>query len=456
MHLYGEAGGNMVEIVLDFLACLIATWLDFWFISIFLQRKYQAITVNLCVIVVGSIFIQTINIFRMPLLNTSAALAMCLFMAFFLFEGRPAIRAILGALDLAIAVACEFLVSGLTAVLLKNNFASVTSTTLSSVVFSYLSIAIFCAIIVIARQILAMRKKQVWGYRFTPNPYVICLPIFSVCIFYYILYSSAITQHSSKLEALNIVLIIIVLMINIILILADNQTRREYELNSQKIEMAYQTAMSEKLIEQQAKSIEKLEAFAHDYSKQLRAMQGVVNRVCGNNEVLNRYFTEALGSANFAMPKYQFSSIALTAIINDYAEQCMSMGITFTPEIQYSDIDFIAFPDICTIFTNAMDNALRAASEIQDKSITKYMRVSVYKKNRMLFLEFVNSMDGNINSENGEYFTTKLQAAIHGVGIKNIKRVVEKYNGSSLAKHKGTEFYVDINIPITQPEISTT
>jgi hypothetical protein len=51
-------------------------------------------------------------------------------------------------------------------------------------------------------------------------------------------------------------------------------------------------------------------------------------------------------------------------------------------------------------------------------------------------------------NENGEIKTTKmLRTEEHGVGIKNIIEVIEKYNGSYVIKNDDEEFYFSIVIP---------
>ena len=59
-----------------------------------------------------------------------------------------------------------------------------------------------------------------------------------------------------------------------------------------------------------------------------------------------------------------------------------------------------------------------------------------------------NTFNGSILYENGEIRSTKLvRAEEHGVGIKNIIEVIEKYDGSYVIKENNQEFYFSIIIP---------
>jgi sensor histidine kinase YesM len=59
-----------------------------------------------------------------------------------------------------------------------------------------------------------------------------------------------------------------------------------------------------------------------------------------------------------------------------------------------------------------------------------------------------NTFKNPIHYENGEIKSTKmLRTEEHGVGIKNIIEVIEKYNGSYVIKNDEGEFYFSIVIP---------
>ena len=51
---------------------------------------------------------------------------------------------------------------------------------------------------------------------------------------------------------------------------------------------------------------------------------------------------------------------------------CKEQGITFEKQILYNDLSILKYIDTCTIFANALDNAVKACSEIQngEKKIT--------------------------------------------------------------------------------------
>ena len=53
-----------------------------------------------------------------------------------------------------------------------------------------------------------------------------------------------------------------------------------------------------------------------------------------------------------------------------------------------------------------------------------------YEKRNLFFIEIKNGFDGRLlKDDNGNFLTTKENEGIHGIGIQNMKKCVEKYFG---------------------------
>lgn len=58
-----------------------------------------------------------------------------------------------------------------------------------------------------------------------------------------------------------------------------------------------------------------------------------------------------------------------------------------------------------------------------------------------------NSYDGKIINENGEIKTTKIYKSGHGLGIKSIRNILEKYDGEMRINYNNDTFSTSIIIP---------
>ena len=102
--------------------------------------------------------------------------------------------------------------------------------------------------------------------------------------------------------------------------------------------------------------------------------------------------------------------------------------------------------DTCTIFANALDNAVKACSEIKEGE--RKIELFLKRKKDMLNIVIKNTKQNQILESNNRFFTTKSNKEHHGFGIENIKMAVEKYNGIVSIDYTDTIFTLAISIPL--------
>mgnify|MGYP000151252383 FL=1 len=82
---------------------------------------------------------------------------------------------------------------------------------------------------------------------------------------------------------------------------------------------------------------------------------------------------------------------------------------------------------------NALDNAIEACRKLKGKEsdAETFIRLSSFRKGKMIFIEITNSFDGNVIRKRQSEFpaTDKADKEAHGIGLANIKSVAEKYHG---------------------------
>lgn len=110
--------------------------------------------------------------------------------------------------------------------------------------------------------------------------------------------------------------------------------------------------------------------------------------------------------------------IILSAKLSDYAE-FVKIEIGAVPEIDETDI--------CTIFANALDNAVCAISRLSDK---RFISVKIKKRGSVMLIEIENSFDG--------------KPFVPDIGIGNIIRTAEKYNGTAKIITQGNIFSLKV------------
>jgi sensor histidine kinase YesM len=59
-------------------------------------------------------------------------------------------------------------------------------------------------------------------------------------------------------------------------------------------------------------------------------------------------------------------------------------------------------------------------------------------------IKLENSYHGTLKMANGVYVSSKSDSKLHGYGLKNVKRIAQKYHGSLELSHDENRFYVTV------------
>lgn len=96
--------------------------------------------------------------------------------------------------------------------------------------------------------------------------------------------------------------------------------------------------------------------------------------------------------------------------------------------------------DINTILGNLLENAIEAATQTEEQKL----EVSVGYDKGILTIQIENSCQGELQKQNGSYITTKRDKKNHGIGLKSVKRIIDKYRGEMVIQEQEGSFLVKI------------
>ena len=139
----------------------------------------------------------------------------------------------------------------------------------------------------------------------------------------------------------------------------------------------------------------------------------------------------------------------LDTLLTGKSMQCVKHNITMTVVADGSLLDFMDAVDICSIFGNALDNAIEAAKKIKDKK-KRLIHLTLSKFKSFVMIRIENYFEEQLIKDDGGFVTTKKNAKNHGYGIKSINYTAERYGGVADIKVKDNWFEVKILIPINE------
>ena len=169
-----------------------------------------------------------------------------------------------------------------------------------------------------------------------------------------------------------------------------------------------------------------LKSIRHDLKNHLIAIEGYIkaDETDKAMDYIHSISSETISSNTFI----NTPSIPLSALLSSKKQLCIEKGISFAPEIiTYSSL--IPDIDLCIIVGNILDNAIEAAEKVENQK--GYIDFSMQTRNGIIHIICYNNFLIKPVVSHGTFLTHKQnQKSFHGIGLKNVQKLVEKYNGS--------------------------
>ena len=179
-------------------------------------------------------------------------------------------------------------------------------------------------------------------------------------------------------------------------------------------------------IEALRESQQKTRAYRHDLRHHLQYLSGCLEN--GQYEQAQRYIHEINAEIEAARVVTYCENEAANLIFSSFAGRAESCGVPLNIQAHIPQLISVAETDLCVLLSNALENALRACRRMKAENGPAYIEVTAREKNGHLFLQFVNPCPEGIQFENGLPVTS---AEGHGIGVRSICAIVEKYKGLS-------------------------
>lgn len=145
-------------------------------------------------------------------------------------------------------------------------------------------------------------------------------------------------------------------------------------------------------------------------------------------------------------PELETGNSVLDTLIAGKMMNCRANNIKITCVADGDILEFMHVADICTIFGNALDNAIESVTLIDDPE-KRLIHLSLSQKKNFILIQINNYCENTITMKNGYPVTTKADKGNHGFGLKSIRYTVEKYHGTLNFDLKDNWFELKMLIP---------
>lgn len=162
------------------------------------------------------------------------------------------------------------------------------------------------------------------------------------------------------------------------------------------------------------------------------------------------YLREMEHGIKMAEAQNKTGNAVLDTVLTGKSMYCAEHDINLNCVADGALLKFMDAMDICTIFGNALDNAIECVQKLQEPE-KRLIRMAVCAQNDLLLLRFENYYEDDLRIEDGVLRTTKGDNGYHGYGIKSIRYAAEKYGGSVTVRTEDQWFRLCVLIPLPGP-----
>ncbi len=279
----------------------------------------------------------------------------------------------------------------------------------------------------------------------------------SLPIYYYIaqlviliglLYMFIISINGSNVPNSRVILSSVILFsISMITVLVDEKVYNTIIIANENKLLKQQNIAYENEAEIVSSSLETIRSIKHDIKNHILILESIYknNQFDEFEDYVEKMLSEIenenkiVNSTNFIVDS--ITNLKLKELVDDSVEIVTNVKIP-------SKLNILAF-DLNVLLSNLLDNAITAVKETDVKETGEQGKLSLHMHcvKGSLIIIIDNTYGGKIKVSEGNLVTTKKIKENHGIGLKNVKNIVEQYNGDIDINYTDNTFSVEILIP---------
>ena len=249
-----------------------------------------------------------------------------------------------------------------------------------------------------------------------------------------------------KYKVLSMVFAILILIVGIvapviIIMLAAEKNlkeKNEYQETYLAAELEY--------IERYKNAQTETRAFRHDIINNLSVVKMTLEE--NRSEEALEHINQLLGNVKALSPSIITGDEMLDCIVSMKADKMKEMSIDFKTDGVVDGGLHMKPMDVCSIFANALDNAIEASSKTGDNA---WVDLNIKRNEKFFIIKIANSALQKVDVEKlftTSGYTSKEDKEHHGFGLRNIRNTVEENDG--LIKAESGDDYFALSIMISR------
>lgn len=214
-------------------------------------------------------------------------------------------------------------------------------------------------------------------------------------------------------------------------LLLTKYAAEQLDLEKRLSEMQYAYDKQQEMADEIQRTQQQIRSLKHDMKNHALVILSYLEE--SKAEEAKAYTGEILDKLNKMYTYVHVGNSLLSYIINTKLSQAKEQGIEIKAEIENLSFDYMDSVDFSALLNNMLDNAIRGALHSRQKKL----EADIASRKGVDIITVRNSIDGSVLKGNPELRSSKEEPG-HGYGIRQIRAITERYNGSTdIYEHEG-------------------
>lgn len=284
--------------------------------------------------------------------------------------------------------------------------------------------------------ILWLRKKD--SYHFKINEWIIVISALLITLLIWIsMY--IVTIQNSVTNSIFLIVTLLLTSLNAIIFIFMQKMSISSQKETEKELLQFQLQQEQKEMRNLEHQYQEISILRHDFQNKVQCIYTMLEQ---NNYEDARRYTEKFLKAEHkaAKPRIRSSNSVLNAIMNEKIEKAEQYQIEISCRVTIRIPEYLEY-DLSILLANLLDNAIEAC---QNNTIPSQIIVVITETAGYFRIAVKNTIQESVLETNQKLESRKKDKAHHGFGLKSVRKIVEKYQGSMEAYEKKNVFIVSI------------
>lgn len=370
--------------------------------------------------------------------NSLIAVTMSLLASIIFYSGAFFLKIIYPIIYWLLLLVCETVSIFIMVIIMSKNWEAVMNNNKIYVISACLSLVLMLIVIIIFKQKIVENKLAEKKYKTE------IIMVFSIVIIYTVFAVSALSNTKWLQNNISLVVVISCIFASITslaTIVVYNMISRQSQYNLE-LKMKIQQIESEnKLNADMVNIVKRLRALRHDMNNHIGVIKCLLDTK--QYEDLDNYVQNIYSDVELVNDFIAINNKILGYLLNSKKSRAKQEHVDFEVVISSEEIP-MNDNDMVSLLSNIIDNAIEASSKVEHD---KYVMLNIKRMTDKIIIECENTFLEKPVILNNEFVTTKKDKAKHGIGFKNIREMVMKYNGNLTIEVEDI-FKLRVEIPI--------